>query len=279
MVVGAIAGEVATSLIRLSVADVGFAVPMDAVATVMAASQVVRDDPGDDLLVGHVPSRFGAIPVADAARLFGLEADRAHPGASQRLIVLHGTPPLGLLVDEVETSSRSATDACFPLSPLCGDRSRLLVDGVAWNEGGTFDLLIDLPALREAVLGNESEAAAYPGGDAPILPILHDNGSGQVLDVVVGALATRLTIPLAAIRHIDDFRQPSPLPRAHPAILGLLSWRQHPIPLIDPCEVIGIEPATPGRLIVVGAPGTVLCAPDDVVCALAVRDISGITVS
>lgn len=261
-------------LARLSVGGVGFAVPLGAVATVMPASHVVPDGGDGAMLEGHVPSQFGAIPVADAARVFGLASAGRANRSERRLVVLHGAPPVGLLVDEVRATETASRDDLFPLPSMCGSPERLLVNSVAWNADGAVDLVLDLAALRAELLG---ESSSTEDDTAPALPLLAETQDGQALRVLIGMDAVQRSLPLSAVRHIDDYRVPAPLPRSHPAILGLLSWRRRPIPLLDPCQTLGLTRDHQRKLVVLGDASLSEIVPNGVLCALAVADIAGMT--
>jgi chemotaxis signal transduction protein len=246
-------------LVRLSIGGTGFALPLAAVAAVleppaMIASEAAAHGPW----VGQIPSRLGSIPVASGHDLFGGRADSAVAG---KIVVIRRSIPFALHVDEVLGSASVDNGAIFALPPTCGATDRLLTRAAGWMSDDQIDLLIDEWALEAELMGGWSvdldqtrEPAARHDLAAGGMDDAGDDWNRWV-EVELSSATPPLALPANYVRHIADHRVPASLPRANRAVLGLLAWQRHPIPLVDLARVLGLgRTSSPGMAIVVGPP-------------------------
>lgn len=253
-------------VIRVEVGGLGFAVPLAAIATILSPSALIARDDGETWL-GVVPARSGEIPIANLRAVFDL------PGTAsdrQRLLILRGSPPTGLLVDAVHGTSRLAPDDIEWLSPLFGPVEQILTQSVAWQPDGALDILIDVPALRGHL--HRASAVTVPPATAAIADSFRHLPPGDRLEVRLDASDRCWHLPIAYVRHISDLRSPARLPRTSPAILGLLAWRREPIPLIDTARALSLPPTTPTTLLVLGPESS----PDAAHLALTATTVLGV---
>ncbi len=256
-----------TDIVHVEIGGVGFALPLAAVATILSPSAMVAREGDGTAWAGAVASRSGEIPVADGRVVFGLDT----PGSSnQRLLILRGSPATGLLVDAIHGTSTIPTGDIAWLSPLFGPVARLLTQAVAWSNDGALDLVIDIPALRRHLhLGADEHAS---GATASIAALFDYPSAGDRLEVRINDSDRSWLLPIGYVRHISDLRLPARLPRANPAVLGLLAWRREPIPLIDNALALKLPPTTPTTLIVVGPESQ----PDDALLVLMIAGVLGV---
>jgi chemotaxis signal transduction protein len=255
-----------TDIIRVEIGGVGFALPLAAIATILSPSAMTATDHTTGW-AGTVPSRGGEIPIADGRTIFGLDGPTA---SDQRLLILRGSPPTGLLVNAIHgTTTLDAGDFEW-LSPLFGPVARLLTQAVAWQTDGALDLVIDVPSLRHHL--HTGPASEPSSATASIASTFQHTPPGDRLELRLDDSDRRWLLPIDYVRHISDPRPPARLPRTSPTILGLLAWRREPIPLIDTARALALPESTPTTLIVIG-PAT---QPDDALLALTITAVTGV---
>jgi len=254
-----------TDIVRVEIGGVGFALPLAAIATILSPSAMIARE--DAVWSGFVPSRNGEIPIADGRSVFGLDASGS---SNQHLLILRGSPATGLLVDAIHaTNTIPASDIAW-LSPLFGPVERLLTQAVAWSNDNALDLVIDIPALRRHLHSGVDEHAS--GATASIAALFEHTPPGERLELRLDDSDRTWLLPIAYVRHISDPRPPAHLPRANPAVLGLLAWHREPIPLIDTARALKLPPTTPTTLIVVGPESQ----PDDALLVLTIVGVLGV---
>jgi chemotaxis signal transduction protein len=252
-------------LVRVEIGGTGFALPLAAIATILSPTAMSAND--DPIWAGSVTSRNGEIPIADARAIFGISTPTS---GDQRLLILRGSPPTGLLVDAIHGTATVPAGDIEWLSPLFGPVERLLTRAVAWTSDGALDLLIDIPALRHYLHTGENDTTS--AATAAIAAGFEQPPTGDRLEVALDHSDRRWLIPISWVRHISAPRPPARLPRTSPAIPGFLSWRREPLPLIDTARALGLPPTTPTTLLVLGP----VHQPDAALLALTITSVLGV---
>jgi chemotaxis signal transduction protein len=255
-----------TDIVRVEISGVGFALPLAAIATILSPSAMTASDPGSNW-AGTVPSRGGEIPIADGRTIFGIDTPAT---SDQRLLILRGSPATGLLVDAIHGTTMLHAGDIEWLSPLFGPVEQLLTQAVAWQPDGALDLVIDVPALRRHLHSGASLSPAL--ATASITALFEQPPPGDRLELRLDDSDRRWLLPIDYVRHISDPRPPARLPRTSDVILGLLSWRREPIPLIDTARALSLPPTIPTTLIVIGPASR----PDDALLALTITAVTGV---
>jgi|GEM_PF-5652680 len=256
-------------VVRVDIGDTGFALPLSAIATILSPLAMTPGS-SDTHWTGTVPSRSGEIPIANGRTIFGIDGPASN---QQRLLVLRGAPATGLLVDAIHGTTTVPTSDIAWLSPLFGPVEHLLVQSIAWGHDGTLDLVIDVPALRRHLHIGPNDIP-HSATDA-ITSLFAHTPPGDRLELQIDDSATRYQLPIAYVRHISDPRPPAHLPRTTDTILGLLSWRREPIPLIDTARALGLPQTAPSTLIVIGPDSR----PDEALFALTIANVAGVAPS
>jgi chemotaxis signal transduction protein len=268
-------GAAQVGLVRVAIGGRVFALPMAGVAAVLEPTMLApARAPG--LWLGEIESRLGAIAVVDTAQLLGLEAADMTAG---RVLVLRGERPTGIAVDRV-LDSIAVQPADIVALPEPARRSEpALVGAVVWVGDGEIELLLDVDRLaRELLRLRDGLPRATPQPVHALTELrrrLASAPTGRLLALQPAPEALPVAVPVAAVRHVADFREPYPLPLAGADVLGLLAWQRQPIPVIDLAARLGMAApaAVHDKVVVVGEPAVPGPRAPGALAALAVHQI------
>lgn len=261
-----------TELVRVRIGAIYYVLPVDAVAAVLDLSTVeraVNHEPS--LWIGAIRSRVSTIRVADGGRIFGRPGDT---DARTKVIVLRTASPVGFTVDEVLGSRIAAAEDILPIPETAGAAQQLLVSAAVWTNGGV-DLAIDHAGLIEALHSNRVLQQAT---DVPEIPANLNVSSREALEIEIAGSGDRWWLPITLVRHIAAYREPQPLARAAPGVLGLLAWQRRPVPLISVASRLGLSSveSPSGQVIVIGEPSPAGSATLPALAALLVQRVVGL---
>jgi chemotaxis signal transduction protein len=185
--------------------------------------------------------------VAPGSALFG-----GSDVAATKALVFGGARMFGLTVDAVIGSAMVPGQDIIDVPPAFGSCGRLLLEAFAWLDGQLVGVLAPdevAAELFEEILPDESDASDAPA--SVMRETFRVTDCERILDVELNAGAAAL--PAVWVRHISDYRAPATLARAGNGILGALSWRRRPVPLI-PMSGSGASGTLSGGSIVVVGP-------------------------
>lgn len=258
-----------TTLVRFELLDSVFAVDLAQIGSVVEAAIVEWSRSDED------PSIVGAIRAGDRSipiRRPEGAGDEPIDAASNKVIVLRGNPAQGVLVDRILPSRTVNESDIVPIPDLMVSRiGNTAVGGVVWASADDVELLFDVDAMRDhdSKLDMETQRRVRVSQRYGKLDHTHS------LEVRIGDRDVRWSIPMSVIRHIADYRPPLVIPNARSDVRGMLSWQKHPIPLIDPTELLGVPEGVGSgpKVIVIGPPN----APSEVAdCAILVTWVHGL---
>ncbi|MBR0641433.1 chemotaxis protein CheW [Plastoroseomonas hellenica] len=211
---------------RLTVTAGGtrIALPASGVAEVIRAPRITRVPSGPPCLLGVTHLRGTVLPVVSLSRLL---AAGNPAGSTERVVVLHRDPRIGLAVDSVE-----ALQAIEGAGPAPAD-GRLQLDetGARWLDLDTA-LQERFAALRGFVrtAQDRAEVRAVVGGEVQESAFLAFTLADQDYALRLDAVAEVLALPsaLAALPHTDK------------VLLGVFSFRDKVLPAIALRALLGL---------------------------------------
>ncbi|CAG1769627.1 partial Chemotaxis protein CheW, partial [uncultured bacterium] len=268
--------------IRCSVQDESYGIDMTWVRSIQRSDQLKREA-GDNGSVGWLPSREGNIPVYDLANRLGRAAN---PFNSQgRIIILNllatgtmsvatrGTRPWALLVDHVSQVIQIPMDRLIPLSAVAAHSLSNYFRGVIRLEEALV-LFLAPEQLHPDAPPRAEQPASYsvqlePGTNHPT------NGNApsgtqkarrekQILlfsttEPLPGARALSFALSITQVPEILNAVPLTRVPGAPSFVLGLVNWRNRPVPVIDLNMRLGLPSSTSSlngrsRLLIVRSP-------------------------
>jgi len=87
----------------------------------------------------------------------------------------------------------------------------------------------------------------------------HPVGSIPLLEFQVGG--HRVALPITSVRHLIEYRVPTPIPAARDHVLGLVMEDGAPVPVIDLAGVLGLQESAPNLLLVAEDQGKSIAFP------------------
>ncbi len=289
--------------IRCSIQDESYGLDMTWVRSIQRADQLKRES-GDDGMVGWLSSREGNIPVYDLANRLGRAASTFN--AQGRIIILNplasgtmsaaarSTRPWALLVDRVSQVIQVAMDRLIPLSAVTAHSLSNYFRGVI-RLGEELVLFLapeqlhpDAPSRAEQPV-NQSEHSGSgtnysTNGKAPA-----SSGKNrarrekQILlfsttEPLSGERALSFALSITQVPEILNTIPLTRVPGAPSFVLGLVNWRNRPVPVIDLDARLGLPSSTLSldrrtRLLIVRSPNG---SGMDVFAGLMIRQVRAI---
>jgi|GEM_PF-1222274 len=266
-------------LIRCSIGDETYGLDMAWVRSIertdrlLIRSEMHIDDTG---FAGWLPSNKGDIPVFDLAGHLGRSSSSREVNAQQRIIVLPSPVPFtrgkadegrpwALLVDQVSQVMQISEDRFQPLPWIVTNPTTNYFEGIVRLEDTLILLLSpewlhpNAPAAHETTSQAPQEQAAQhlaqngraKAIDLSIPPLPQQDGpansKGGRIMVFSTAKAEPDDRPLSfglSITQVPEVLRPLPLipvPAAPPFVLGLVNWRNRPVPIIDLDARLGLK--------------------------------------
>jgi len=230
-------------------------------------------DPSGHSPVGWLPGKEGDIPVFSLADQIGRFSLASLPtegggGASQRIVVLNPPPspsqaggsergqPWALLVDRVSQVIRIPADRVVPLPPIVVNPSADYFKGVIKLDEQLILFLSPERLHPDASLsaGGPVRKAASPS-PGPILSTRSPTASaarqrrrhGQIVifsiaELHPGERALSFGLSISQVPEILEPLPTVPVPAAPAFVLGLVNWRDRPVPVIDLTSRLGLAP-------------------------------------
>jgi len=211
--------------------------------------------------VGWLPGKEGDIPVFSLASQLGRPSPTKEGGALQRIVVLNAGPrPWALLVDRVSQVIQVSADHVVPLPPVVVNPSTDYFAGVI-----KLDEELILFLSPERLHPDASLSAGRPVREAassspgPILSTRSPTASaggqrrrhGQIVVFSIaephpGEQALSFGLSISQVPEILEPLPLIPVPAAPAFVLGLVNWRDRPVPVIALAGRLGLAPeATP----------------------------------
>ncbi len=212
-----------------------FTLDAETVAEVIRAPRVTRMPHGPPALLGVIQTRGIVLPVVSLGRLLGA----ADPQTAGRVIVLHGTPGIGIAVDAVEALTATGAERDRPSA------------GQLRLEGGETARWFDLEAaLKEHFSGlQRARGSVSHQGQRPAA------GATQALPFLGFSLAEQAyALPLEAV--VEVMAAPAALstvPRMESVLLGLMDLRGTVLPVVSLRALLGLAERSgqPGDKVIV----------------------------
>jgi chemotaxis signal transduction protein len=228
-------------IVRCSLGGETYALDMACVRGIQRTDRL-RPHPGRAGAVGALPTRDGDVPVFGLAELLG-RPSRA--GAAQQVIVLHdGFRTWGLLVERVAQVASVPTGDLHPMPTRTGAGGPRAFQGIlrlgtdlvpllapAWlhPDGAPDDAEPPspyLPPRTDDVAGRRGSRAVTPQAQGRLVLFTTADPRPTERPLVFG-------VGLARVLEVLEMPRLIPLPGVPPHLLGLATWRNRSIPVID----------------------------------------------
>ncbi len=222
-----------------------YALPLEAVAEVMALPPAIASLPmTDDLLLGVFTLREAVLPVLSLRLLLGLEA---HPlsGKQQVVVTKAGEHQLALVVDRITGILRVGPDRVAPAPSLFnrgGGEARIadvlrLPDGrgiaAVLSPGGILSDDRVLPLVAAPLV---EEEATMP---TPVTPQAH--GAARERFVMIRLGTESYGLPIGAVDEVVRLPEVlTRLPKAPPYVRGVMNRHGRVVPVIDQRQRFGV---------------------------------------
>lgn len=236
-----------------------YALPLDAVAEVMAVPKAIAAMPRTEaVLIGVFELRDTVLPVVSLRALLGLEPRDAQ--ADDRVVVVHiGGHRLALLVDRISVILRASCDAVGPAPTLFNRASgEARIDSVLRLPDGRGLVAILAP---ERILADEriSQLLAETSDQKDMAMAGTTSATTRERFLVIRLGAETYGLPIAAVDEVVRLPETlTRLPKAPAYVQGVMSLRGKVIPVIDQRQrfsVAGGEVGEGRRVVVVTLDG------------------------
>lgn len=266
-------------LIRCSIGDETYGMNMTWVRSIERTDRLLvgKDMGMDDTgFVGWLPSNRGNIPVFSLANRLGRSSSPIKVNTLQRIIVLPSPVPFtrdraeegrpwALLVDRVSQVMQISVDHFQPLPRIVANPTANYFEGVVRLEDSLVLFLSPEWLHPEAPAANETTSHVP---QEPVTQHLAQNGRTKTIDLGIQPLPDkngranskggRIMVfstakaepndrPLSfglSVTQVPEVLRPLPLipiPAVPPFVLGLVNWRNRPVPIIDLDARLGLE--------------------------------------
>lgn len=241
----------APRLASFMVAGQEFALPLDAVAEVIALPKDISPLPhADPAVVGIAAWRGGLLPILSLAKLLALPDARS--GSDRVVVARIGEHRVGLVVGAMRDVIGVEADQLDPLpSVLARRQGEARIDAVARLDGGRR--LVSVLAANRLLDDRQTASLLAAGGAQESEQVQQVAESRAFLMLRLGG--QRFGLPIEAIDEVR--RRPSRLtrlPGAPPFVRGLMNLRDHAVPVIDQGDRFGIS-ASERRHVVIARSG------------------------
>jgi purine-binding chemotaxis protein CheW len=150
-----------TAYLLVAIAGTECALPRRAVREILPLPRLWRPPGVPAALAGFLNLAGRAVPVLDLAVLFGLgRPEAARVSLYRHLVLLHGEPPLALMVDRVADVVRVAPDQVRPVADAA------TLNGCLAAEIGIGERLVHGLAVERILLAEEQARLAAQTRDA-----------------------------------------------------------------------------------------------------------------
>ncbi|NPV22042.1 chemotaxis protein CheW [Bradyrhizobium aeschynomenes] len=222
-----------------------YAVPADSVSEVMRLPAIARVPQAPQSLMGLANLRGSVLPVASVRALLGRSEAAATPAS--RLIVLQGTSPVALAVDEVSDLVRIAHEAIRAAEADVAASTGERLQGVFESKSDVVKIL-DIPELlRVAFVARTTSLQRADVGAVSRAPACALANTVRARVVTFDVAGQEYALPLGAIREI--VATPAHLtivPGSDDAVLGIVAYHDRLLPLLSLRRLLDL-PAAAGR--------------------------------
>ncbi len=234
-----------SQLVIFRLSDIEFGIPVSEVQEIVRPSAFTRVPLTPPHILGLVNLRGSILPVVDARIRLGLKASEVDERSRLLVVDLNGSR-VGFLVDEVREVRSFSEDMLEPPPETAREVEGFVTHVVKFDRGERVVFLLEVSRLVGSV---ERSAAAAASGFAVEL----EKGSSEVRRVEeVRILSFDLGeeeygFKIESVREIIRFKTPKAIPEAPSYVKGLLTLREHVIPVFDLRAIVGLEPLAEER--------------------------------
>lgn len=238
------------SVIRCRVGEETYALDMARVRGIHRTDRLTAGR-GEQGLVGTLHGAEGPVPVYSLALRLGRPV--RPPAGPPAVVVIEGERRWGLLVDGVSQAAHVADEDFVALPDLVVPPGGGHFQGVVTRAPGLV-LALDLDALAPG----GGPGGARPARPALALPAPRLGGASQLVIFATEAAAPgrrpwRFGLSVTQVAEVTEALPTVAVPGAAEFVFGLISWRDHPVPLIDLARRAGLgrTAAGPGGRVLV----------------------------
>ncbi len=227
-----------------------YALPAAAVAEVVRMLPIARVPQAPRSLMGLANLRGTVMPVASLRSLLGRDTDAK---SAERLIVLGGTAPVALAVDDVVQLMPVASDKIgTAAADVASDDGEQLV-GVFERDGKVVNILDIAALLHRAFKRDASAQARKTTSQLPSAVIATETVRHRLLTFEV--VGQEYALPLEVVREIVDAPAVATvMPGSDRAVRGVMPYRDGLLPLLSLRALLGLSAEMPAREKVVVVP-------------------------
>lgn len=227
-----------------------YALPAAAVAEVVRMLPIARVPQAPRSLMGLANLRGTVMPVASLRSLLGRDADAK---SAERLIVLDGTAPVALAVDDVVQLMPVASDKIGTAAADIASNDGEQLAGVFERDGKVVNVLDIAELLQRAFKRDASAQARKTTSQLPTAVIATETERHRLLTFEVAG--QEYALPLEAVREIVDAPAVATvMPGSDRAVRGVMPYRDALLPLLSLRALLGLSAEMPAREKVVVVP-------------------------
>ncbi|HLG84606.1 MAG TPA: chemotaxis protein CheW [Bradyrhizobium sp.] len=223
-----------------------YALPAASVSEVARMPMLARVPHAPPSLLGLANLRGSVVPVASVRALLG----RQHAAATDasRLIVLNGTSPVALAVDEVATLVRVAPGKVRTAEAELASEAGEHLHGV-FDSGAHVTKILDVPGLLRR--GFEQSGKKRPARDITASTTTKAEAAAETSRqrlVTFEVAGQDYALPLEAVREIVTAPEHLTfVPGSDDAVRGVMPYREGLLPLLSLRRLLGLPPAIPAH--------------------------------
>ena len=242
-----------TTFLAVRIGEEEYGIRADSLRELILASTMQTAADAPDYVAGLVPTRNGLVPVVDMQKKFGLDPV---PYTAQSRVVVIGTSGcrFGLLANQVNGFLHLGdNDIKEPPGAVTEKDSRHLAGVALVDAGRRLVVLLN----QDRILGDTDIARLADMEDAeitPTRPAPRTNMETQSLGFAVFRIREmEMAFPLNGLAEIIPYTNPTPVPKAPEAIVGLVPLKGDLVPVLDlhaRLDIPGAEPGADTRIVV-----------------------------
>ena len=236
----------ARQFVIFSIAGESFAVALAAVREIIRVPAIVRLPLAPAALEGLANLRGSVLPVVNTRRLFGLP-EGAHDDAN-RVVILDGARPVGIVVDDVANVVTVEADRIEPAGSVTTTLRSDLLDGVIRSEDARGMIMV-LDALALIAREFDSIDSRSPETALRLQPVAPGatatSGADDQMQLVSFDVAGQeYGLEITCVQEIVQVPERiTKVPKAAPAVLGVMSLRERLLPVLSMRALFGMDPA------------------------------------